>query len=77
MSFGASSGLLLVLVCLSLGLLLWAGLRLFSRDKSSSRTDSPAPFVFESHSSDAVIIVQMGGRVEYINSSASSLFGLT
>jgi GAF domain-containing protein/nitrogen-specific signal transduction histidine kinase len=77
MSFGASSGIFLVLVVLSLGLLFWAGLKLFSRNSSTSDSDSSTPLVFESHSSDAVIIVQMGGRVEYINASARAMFGLT
>jgi len=74
---GLGLGLSLVLIGLVFVLLVWFLLRLFPRNQANAHVPLSA---FEtpdaSELKDAVIIVQGGGRLEYLNASARQLFGL-
>jgi PAS domain-containing protein len=66
----------LILVGLVFIVLVWAFLRLLPRhDPSSNAISSPVPS-FESQSTDAVVVIQAGGRVEYMNRLARDWFGM-
>ena len=74
---GLGLGLSLVLIGLVLVVLVWFLLRLLPRNQANARVPLSA---FESPDAseikDAVIIVQGGGRLEYLNIYARQLFGL-
>jgi hypothetical protein len=73
---GAGLGLGLILAGLVFTILVWAFLRLLPRhDPTSGAVTSPTPS-FESQSNDAVIVIQSGGRVEYMNRLARDWFGM-
>ncbi len=75
---GLGLGLILVVVGLVFVLLVRVLLRILSPDNqtNTSLSDSSVVFPDSSDQKDAVIIVQGGGRVEYLNVSARQLFGL-
>ena len=66
----------LVLFSLVMALLVWIFIRLLSRQKPSRTPVSPPLPNFESNATDAVVIVQAGGRVEYMNPLARAWFGM-
>jgi hypothetical protein len=72
----AGLGLGLILAGLVVTILVWVFLRLLPRREPSADVISPYPETFESKSTDAVVVIQMGGRVEYINDLARNWFGL-
>jgi len=75
---GLGLGLILVVVGLVFVLLVRVLLRLLSPDNQphASLSDSSLSFPDNSNQKDAVIIIQIGGRVEYLNGAARQLFGL-
>ena len=73
----AGLGLVLVLIGLGVPILVWIFLRLLPQRKPSAAAIFPPPGSSEeSHSAEAVIVVQLGGRVEYISRLAGEWFGL-
>ena len=74
---GLGPGLSLVSIGLVFVLLVWFSLRLLPRNQANARASIST---FEppdaSELKDAVIIVQGGGRLEYLNEPARKLFGL-
>ncbi|MBI3737801.1 MAG: PAS domain-containing protein, partial [Chloroflexi bacterium] len=70
----------LVIAGLVFVVLVWALLRLLPRGQAEGQT-SPTPFVLpESNQStsanDAIVVIQPGGRVDYVNERAREWFGL-
>ena len=69
---GLGLGLSLVSIGLVFVLLVWFSLRLLPRNQANSRVPLSAFDTPEtSELKDAVIIVQGGGRLEYLNATAS------
>lgn len=77
MSAGLGLDLALIASGLVLVFLVWLVLRMLPRDQAAAQTAAPAiQFPEAQQSSDAVFIVQPGGRVGYINRMARQAFGL-
>src|SRR3990172_9305721 len=73
---GIGLGLSIILAGLVFFILFWVFLRLLPRHQIVPGS-SPAPaFPYESQTTDAVVLVQPGGRVEYMNPLARGSFGL-
>jgi len=80
MNAGLETGLGLVVLALALIVPVWVVVVLRRAQRNASvvsQTDSP-PITspHSSHTSEAILIVQSGGRVEYINDLAREWFGL-
>ena len=74
---GLGLGLSLVFFGLVAMLLVWVLLRLLTGTQSDARISlSSLEHINDVDQKDAVIIVQIGGRVEYVNKPAYQLFGL-
>jgi PAS domain-containing protein len=75
---GLSPGIGLLVIGLVFFLLVWVALRLLPGSQSIALADATTPLYFPETTSnvDAVLIVQPGGRVEYVNALARQLFGL-
>jgi hypothetical protein len=75
---GLSPGIGLLVIGLVFLLLVWVALRLLPGSQSIALADATTPLYFPETTSnvDAVLIVQPGGRVEYVNALARQLFGL-
>jgi len=75
---GAGPGIGLLVIGLVFFLLVWLALRLLPGNQSIPQADAATPLYFPEITSniDAVLIVQLGGRVEYVNALARQLFGL-
>lgn len=69
-------GLVLLLIGLVVPVLVWAFLRLLPSRESAGNLLSATEASFESQSTDAVIVIQVGGRVEYASRLAREWFGL-
>ena len=69
-------GLGIILAGLVFLFLFWLFLRLLPRNQPTSGVSSTQFSSFESKTNDAILIVQPGGRVEYINPLAREAFGL-
>lgn len=70
-------GISLFIAGLVIVVLAWIFLRLLPRTEGATQINSiPNEYPESAKSKDAVIIVQPGGRVEYINSNARAYFGL-
>ncbi|HUH96151.1 MAG TPA: GAF domain-containing protein, partial [Anaerolineales bacterium] len=77
MSAGIDLGIGLVIVGLVLGSLVWALLRLFPNRASIGQDENAALVVPDfNQSSEAVLVIEAGGRVEFINPRAREWFGL-
>lgn len=72
----AGLGLSLILAGLVVAILVWVFLRMLPRREPIADAISTPASSFESQSTDAVIVVQLGGRVEYISRLARDWFGL-
>lgn len=72
----AGLGAGLILIGLAFAILVWVFLRLLSRRSESTQAAPPYTPLFESHSSDGVLIIAAGGRVGYMNRLARQWFGL-
>ncbi|OGO75126.1 MAG: hypothetical protein A3K41_13175, partial [Chloroflexi bacterium RIFOXYD12_FULL_57_15] len=72
----AGLGLSLILTGLVVAILVWVFLRMLPRREPTADVISTPASSFESQSTDAVIVVQLGGRVEYISRLARDWFGL-
>src|SRR4030065_757240 len=72
----AGLGLSLILAGLVVAILVWVFLRMLPRREPTADVISTPASSFESQSTDAVIVVQLGGRVEYISRLARDWFGL-
>ncbi|HEY9153365.1 MAG TPA: GAF domain-containing protein, partial [Anaerolineales bacterium] len=77
MSAGMDLGIGLIVAGLVFGTLVWGLLRLFPNRASAGQVESGS-LVFPdfNQSSEAVLVIQAGGRVEFINPRARSWFGL-
>ncbi|MGZ9221858.1 MAG: GAF domain-containing protein, partial [Anaerolineales bacterium] len=76
---GLEVGLALVVIALILGFLVWAVLRLQQLPRNAALVPETTSTVISpdsSNPSEAILIVQFGGRVEYINELAREWFGL-
>jgi GAF domain-containing protein len=71
-----SIGLSLILAGLVIAILVWVFLRLLPRREQSIGASFFPDSAFESQSTDAVIVIQAGGRVEYVSRLARDWFGL-
>jgi hypothetical protein len=71
------TGLGLILASFVIGILAWVLLRLLPRREHSVDTIFTSDSTGESQSADAVIVIQLGGRVEYISRLAREWFGCT
>jgi GAF domain-containing protein len=72
----AGFGLSLILVGVVITMLVWVFLRILPR-RAEVVEDVPSPRAFiQSKSTDGVIVVESGGKVEYLNDLARSWFGL-
>jgi GAF domain-containing protein len=69
-------GLGIILAGLVFLVLFWLLLRLLPRNQSISGTGTPSFLPFESQTNNAIIVLQPGGRVEYVNPLAREAFGL-
>lgn len=69
-------GLGLILAGLVVTALLWVLLRILPRHETANGLIPPPDYQFESQSTDAVLVVQMGGRVEYVSQLAREWFGM-
>jgi GAF domain-containing protein len=74
---GVGFGLILILAALAGLVLIGAILRFLPRRQAAPATETAPLVSFESKTSDAIIIIQAGGRVEYMNPQAYERFGLT
>jgi len=76
MSAGVSIGVGLVLAGLALLVLFRGFLRILPRPQTAppSSSDSHLPFPSQTH--DAIVVIQAGGRVEYMNAPARERFGV-
>ncbi|RJP54704.1 MAG: GAF domain-containing protein [Anaerolineaceae bacterium] len=72
----AGLGLGWILAGLVITVLVWVLLRLLPRQETAGGISSVTEPFFESQSSDAVIVIQAGGRVEYVSQLAREWFGL-
>ena len=72
----AGLGLSLILAGLVVAILVWVFLRMLPRREPTADVISTPAASFESQSTDAVIVVQPGGRVEYMSRLARDWFGL-
>ena len=76
---GQEVGLALVVIALLLGFLVWVVIRLQQLPRNASvAPETTSTFVSpdSSNLNEAILIVQFGGRVEYINKLAREWFGL-
>lgn len=73
---GIGVGLSLILASLVIIILVWVFLRLLPRHEQFSAVVPSTAASFESQSTDAVIVIQAGGRVEYMSRLARDWFGL-
>ncbi|MCJ7434276.1 MAG: GAF domain-containing protein, partial [Anaerolineales bacterium] len=75
---GLVPGIALLLIGSVFFLLVWVALRLLPGNQSIAPADAATPLYFPETTSnvDAVLIVQSGGRVEYVNALARQLFDL-
>ena len=76
---GQEVGLALVVIALILGFLVWVMIRLQQLPRNASiAPETTSTFVSpdSSNLNEAILIVQFGGRVEYINELAREWFGL-
>ena len=73
---GVSFAVGLVVAGLVFLLLVLAFLRILPRPGSRSEPGTNPQVPFKSQTNDAIVIVQVGGRVEYMNSLARERFGL-
>ncbi len=73
---GVDSGIRLLLLGSVLGILVWALSRLVARFQPSFQSAIQLPVTDVSEHTDAVLIIQPGGRVEYANALARQWFGL-
>ncbi|MDD2920812.1 MAG: GAF domain-containing protein [Anaerolineales bacterium] len=71
-------GVSLSIIGLALVSLVWVALRFLPRSQSAARTGSSNSFVIpeSTESKDAIILIQPGGRVEYMSALARSYFDL-
>ena len=70
-------GMLLIISGLVLVILVWGLLRFFPRSPGSGHIDSiPLVPPDSNQSTDAVLVIQTGGRVDYVNTLARNWFGL-
>ena len=77
MSIGMDLGIGLVIAGLVFGTLVWALLRLFPNRSSTGEIENvPLLLPDVNQSSEAVLVIQAGGRVEFINLHAREWFGL-
>ncbi len=77
MSAGMGLGIGLIVAGLVFGTLVWALLRLFPNQVSSSQIENISLVLPDfNQSSEAVLVIQTGGRVEFINPRARDWFGL-
>ncbi|HBD08805.1 MAG TPA: hypothetical protein DCZ69_11140, partial [Syntrophobacteraceae bacterium] len=72
----AGLGFGLILAGVVITILVWVFLRVLPRREPSAEVISPIPASFESKSTDAVVVVELGGRVQYINNLAYNWFGV-
>ncbi len=70
-------GMMLIIAGLVFVILVWGLLRFAPHGSGSGEADS-SPFVLpdSNQSSDAVVVIQSGGRVDYVNTLAREWFGL-
>ncbi|HND50501.1 MAG TPA: hypothetical protein PLL95_18170, partial [Anaerolineales bacterium] len=74
MSIGLGVGVFIAgLVIITLALLM---LRLVARTHSDPQESLASPVLTKSNSRDAVIVIQPGGRVEYLSAAARPYFNL-
>jgi hypothetical protein len=76
---GQEVGLALVVIALILGFLVWVVIRLQQLPRNAAvapETTSTFTSPETSNLNEAILIVQFGGRVEYINERAREWFGL-
>lgn len=73
---GVSIGVGLILAGLFLVLLVQVFLRLLPRSPSVREPASTPSLPFDSQTNDAIVVIQVGGRVEYMNNLARQRFGL-
>ncbi|MBI1855041.1 MAG: GAF domain-containing protein [Chloroflexi bacterium] len=69
-------GIGLVIAGLVFVVLVWGLLRLLPRPQAANETDHPLVPSNLNESTDAVLIIQPGGRVNYVNAQARAWFGL-
>ena len=70
-------GISLFIAGLVFVVLVWVVLRIFPRTNATAQADvNSFSFPESSKSNDAVIILQLGGRVEYISSLARTYFNM-
>ena len=74
---GVSFAVGLVVAGLVFLLLVLGFLRILPHPGSQSDTNTTPSSPFESQTSDAIVVVQVGGRVEYMNALARERFGLS
>ena len=77
MDTGIQSGLIIVAIGLAIAVLIWALTRWALRSQSSWQAAIKNPSTEISDHEDAVLLIHSGGRVDYINTVARKLFGLT
>ena len=76
MSAGVSIGVSLVLAGLLLLLLFRGVLRILPRPQTAPKTGFASSPSFPSQTTDAIVVIQVGGRVEYMNALARERFGI-
>ena len=69
-------GLGLILIGLVITILVWVFLRLVPSREQPNKVIPSSSSAFESQTTDAVVVVEMGGRVEYMSRLALDWFGL-
>ena len=73
---GIGVGLSLIFASLVIGILVWVFLSLLPRHGQLASAVPSLASPFESQTTDAIIVVQVGGRVEYMSPLARDWFGL-
>jgi len=77
MSTGMDLGIGLVIAGLVFGTLVWALVRMFPNHASSGRSENDTLVLPDfNQSNEAVLVIETGGRVEFINTSARDWFAL-
>ena len=69
-------GIGLIIAGLVFVILVWAVLNLLPRAQPAGTSETPFVHVDEGASGDAIVVIQPGGRVDYVNPRARDWFGL-
>ena len=69
-------GIGLVIAGLVFVILVWGLVTLLPRNQAIEQNKSAEIFPESGHSTDAIVVIQQGGRVDYINTQAREWFGL-